>query len=391
MPLRNAAKTARLSEMLWIAPFLCIGLIALGQLRPMPHLPPPAHYRTVVGTDGVPVRIAEPFMGIAEAPPAFVEGYLEDTRLPELLVYAGNSDRRKGFSESMMSLVYPQVAKNDNLWNARLFRNTSSPFLELETLLSYNPGVYLGCGSSVSLMRNIGLPVLISRAGCGGPQKVMSCAGSPISDYWAHYPEGPIFISLRVDAALAGHPELAEARIASYCRALTDLHQELQPSTLPNRPRVLMEGEYKGDFPRAGVVDASAERRIPGDDDERTLIIDPDMIFIIGTNASPKIYMQDPRFRGLKAVQDRRVYRWSHGGLTEKPAKIRWLAEIAHPERLQPKARQLLRDRMFSEFGYRLSEDQIDHMLNVEENSNSAGAERFTRGYQAHGGAGGSQ
>jgi hypothetical protein len=37
---------------------------------------------------------------------------------------------------------------------------------------------------------------------------------------------------------------------------------------------------------------------------------------------------------------------------------------------------------MMSEFGYRLSDEQIDTMLNVDENSGSAGAERFTRDYQ---------
>ncbi len=83
--------------------------------------------------------------------------------------------------------------------------------------------------------------------------------------------------------------------------------------------------------------------------------------------------MNDPRRQGLKAVRDRRVYKWEQGNLTVRPAEIRWLAEIAHPDRLQPRVRQLMRDRVREEFGYSLSDDQIDQMLHVDENSDSAG------------------
>ncbi len=380
--LRYLSKLFQPREALWLAPYLCIALIALGLLRPLPHFPVPAHSRTVIGSDGVSVQIAQPLRGIAFAPPSVPDAYLEDTHTPELLVYVGDASGRKWFANSMMSWVYPEVLKNDSLWNAKLFRSTSSPFVEIETPLAYDPSVYLGCGSPVGLMRSVGLPVLTSGSTCGGPQKPMRCPGSPISPVWFHYPEGPLFIPLRVDTDLIGHPELPDPKISSYCAALADLQHELQPSTLTSRPRVLMVGEYKGDFPRAGIVDVTAERKIPGDDAERVLIMDPDMIFLNGINANPREYMRDPCRQGLKAVRDRRVYKWAQGGITDKPAKIRWLAEIAHPERLQPKARQILRDRMMSEFGYRLSDDQIDQILHVAENSDSAGAERFTRNYQ---------
>jgi len=100
---------------------------------------------------------------------------------------------------------------------------------------------------------------------------------------------------------------------------------------------------------------------------------------------SPKDFMQDPRWLGLKAVRNRRVYRWAQTNLTFRPAAIRWLAEIAHPERLQPEVRRLSRDRMLEEFGYRLSDEQIDEMLHVAENSSSIGTARFTSDYNAGG------
>jgi hypothetical protein len=90
----------------------------------------------------------------------------------------------------------------------------------------------------------------------------------------------------------------------------------------------------------------------------------------------------------LKAVRERRVYwrpsipEWWAGGLTFKPILMRWMAELAHPDRLQPRVRQILRDRMVSEFGYRFSDDQIDQQLHVAENADSVGTERFTRDAQ---------
>jgi hypothetical protein len=375
-------------ELFWAAPFLSIAVIALGLLRPLPRVPPPAQSRTVMSSDGVPVRIALPFRGVAIAPPLSVDGYLEDTRTPQLLEYAGDSSRRKDFARSLLSQVYPEVLNNDRLWRSNVFRNTASPFIELESLLTHDPGVYLGCGGPEALMRSIGLPVVSPWGSCGGPQKPMFCPGfpvpaSPVRAAWSYYSEGVFFISLRVHSNLTDQTELAQVRMASYCRAIADLENELQPRTLDYRPRILMAGQYRGDFARAGVVDVETERKIPGDDAERTLIMDPDMIFFFP--GSPKDFMRDPRWLGLKAVRNRRVYRWAQTNLTFRPAAIRWLAEIAHPDRVQPEVRQLMRDRMMSEFGYRLSDQQMDEMLHVAENSSSVGTERFTRDYLQQG------
>jgi hypothetical protein len=371
---------SRPQELLWVAPFLCIAFIALGLLRPLPHFPAPAQSRTVMSSDGVPVQIALPFRGVAMAPPASAVGYLEDTRTPQLLEYAGDSKARQDFSKSLMSQIYPEVLSDDRLWRSGVFRNTASPFIELESLLVDDPSVYLGCGGPQAFMRGIGLPALSTWGSCGGQQKPMSCPGSAVPARWSYYSEGVFSVQLRVNSNLIGHPELGEERMASYCRAIADLGKELQPRTLHYRPRILMAGQYKGDFSRAGVVDVLTEQRTPGDDAERTLVMDPDMIFFFP--GSPKDFMQDPRWLGLKAVRNRRVYRWEQTNVTFRPAALRWLAEIAHPERLQPTVRQLYRDRMLLEFGYRLSDGQIDEMLHVAENSNSVGTARFTRDYK---------
>ncbi|HEX4232654.1 MAG TPA: hypothetical protein VHZ07_28600 [Bryobacteraceae bacterium] len=376
-------------ESLWLGPFLCIGVLSLGLFRALPHFPVPAHIRTVVDISGTPVRIALPFRGIVLAPNSFPATYLEDTRSPDLLLYAGNTDLRKWFAKGVMSWVYPQILSN-KLWNDKLFRATSSPFTEIESLIAYDASVYAGCGGPPDLVRRVGLPVF----NCGGsPAKMrrvpilmkgVGCGSAP-NLRWAYYPEIYLFPTLRTYSALIGHAELAEPRIEAYCQVIDDLREELQPSTLTYRPRVLARAEEKGTLARAGLVDAE-QRRYNPNDPEQLLAMDPDMIFL--PQGSPREFDQDIRWQGLKAVRNRRVYRrpglieWWTAGVTFKPIETRWMAEVAHPDRLQPKVRQLLRDRMFAAFGYRLSDEQIDLQLHVAENSGAVGTERFTRNYQ---------
>jgi hypothetical protein len=341
-----------------------------------------------VDISGTAVHIALPFRGIVLAPNSFPATYLEDTRSPNLLLFAGNVGLRKLVAEGAMTWVYPQILE-DKFWNDKLFRATSSPFTEIESLIANDPSVYVGCGGPPDLVRRVGLPVfncggspaqlqplgLTSRVGCGSAPNLR----------WAYYPEIHLFPTLRTYSALIGHPELARPRVEAYCQVIDDLREELQPSTLSYRPRVLARGEERGTLPRAGVVDAE-QKTYNADDPEQLLAMDPDIIYL--PQGSPKDFDRDLRWQGLKAVRNRRVYRrpglieWWTAGLTFKPIETRWMAEVAHPDRLQPKVRQLLRDRMFAEFGYRLSDEQIDLQLHVEDNAGAAGAERFTRGYQ---------
>jgi len=89
----------------------------------------------------------------------------------------------------------------------------------------------------------------------------------------------------------------------------------------------------------------------------------------------------------MKAVQEKRVYRMPGTSSADlaimqfRPLWTRWMAEIAYPDRMQPRLRQLLRESFMHEFGYRLSDDQIDVLLRVDENKDSVGYERFERNF----------
>lgn len=154
--------------------------------------------------------------------------------------------------------------------------------------------------------------------------------------------------------------------MARYRREFAELAGEfgpIQPGTV--RPRVMGLGAPAEDWSRIffgrgdesrdntlaviGGRDAVAGFQALGrhQDAERVLVIDPDVPILIGGDA--RAFVQDGRWRGLKAVREHRVYSrnpmfcgYIHD-LDNLPASTRWQADILHPERLAPRVRERLR------------------------------------------------
>lgn len=382
-------------EFVWSVPFLCVGLIALGLMRPKPTALPSVNGRTVVDAGGTEIQIEEPFRGIALTWGAWSVGwYLQSTHAPETVMNAGGPLARQAFAKrELLSKVFPAVLLEARYWDARSGDKIQRAKWDIEAAFNINPGVFLGNSGNfgmVPVLRHVGLPA-------------MYLSSHPQPSNW----DGVCYQVARVESALVGHPERGEAQIARYKQAFADIERELQPQTLAHRPRVLMMGsslrdrgyfylksvknDYQIYFPPAGIINASMNLTGDRQDAERILSMDPDIIFLLGSEV-PREFLRDPRWRGLKAVQERRIYYMPGGGglggLIYQPIYDRWMAEIAHPDRLQPRVRQLLRDRFITEFNYRLSDDQIDIVLNVEENRGLPLAERFERNYRAANGLG---
>ncbi|MGB6942101.1 MAG: ABC transporter substrate-binding protein [Bryobacteraceae bacterium] len=397
MAKRNPLEAAHLGEMIWFVPFVCIGLMALSLVRPRPEFPAPARSRIVIDAQGTKVPVALPFRGSVLAWCGFgAEGYLEKTQAPQTLLDYGGARDRADFARGLMGLVYPQALKDDRLWAGKAtnpYGGLRNHFPDLEFLLAYDAGAYLGdCGNTgvVPLLRTVGLPgvLLMSRA-----------------KNW----DESIFQEARVDTSLVGMPERGEVLIARYRQAFADIQRDLHPETLAYAPRVLIMGtsgkdwrysyvksyrnSYQIYFRPVGIENA-ARKDNTGErqDAERILAMDPDIIFLTGSRDSrnptegPAEFMHDPRWRGLKAVREKRVYRMlgggGLGGLIYQPIYSRWMAEVAHPDRMPPRIRQVVRAWIATQFDCRVSDDYIDRLLNVEENKDSAGGERFMRDYQ---------
>ena len=357
-------------ELTWLTSFVFLGLITLTPLRSPPVLPLPAHSRIVTDAEGVKVAVPLPFRTIAGS------NYLQVTHAPEALFKSGGPRDRIQFAAMMMGRFYPDVLKNDALWD--------SPH-DVESLLAHEDGVTFFSGSRPALWQRLGIPVLTTALDSKNPD-----------DY--------VFSAVRIANAAVGHEKDGKAIIADYQQAYTDLKEELKPETLTNLPRVLSMGSSTKDWSSVwassaetpayddqiiGVTNATAGFQDTGrqQDAERILAMNPDIIFVGGESVDD--FNHDPRWRGLKAVLNKRIYGGGSGfrpgiptcHLDERPLAARLEAEIVHPDRLQPKIRLLARGHFLKAYGYRLSDDEIDKMLGVDEQKNVPGYERFFKDY----------
>jgi iron complex transport system substrate-binding protein len=392
--LRTFRQSIRAGELVWFAPFLGVALLAFSLLRPVPRFPAAAQSRVAVDARGTQMPIEEPFRGVVlTARASGVDDYLKNTRAPETVMMAGGREARRFFAGSLISKVYPDVLQQDRYWDLVNGDWAQGTRANIESLLTYHAGAYLGAGGNnfgmVPFLQSVGLPAF--------------------HVYWgtSNWDE-QVFSRVRVETALIGQPEAGQRRIARYTQALGDIASELDPDTLLYRPRVLMmtclltnrryfNVMYMRDggqlyFSRTGIDNASKGLDPQYPDPERLLLMDPDLIFLWGVDAgtyeTPREFLRDPRWQGMRAVREKRVYHLpgsaGPGGLVMQPIYERWMAEIANPDRMRPRVRQLLRDRFIAEFNYHLSDEQIDAILNVDENRGMAGAERFERDHQAH-------
>jgi iron complex transport system substrate-binding protein len=123
---------------------------------------------------------------------------------------------------------------------------------------------------------------------------------------------------------------------------------------------------------------------------ENLLILDPDVLLLNPyvldqTDMRVSAIYEDPRFQGLKAVRNRRVYHMPLGasrleGPVEVPLSMLWLREILNP--FNPSnlnLRDKIRETYLDIYGYEVTESQIDTWLRLEENQDSAYYDRFIR------------
>jgi ABC-type Fe3+-hydroxamate transport system substrate-binding protein len=209
-----------------------------------------------------------------------------------------------------------------------------------------------------------------------------------------------MFAGIRAMNAALGQQEFGENLIAAYFEGLAQLKDELKPDTVPEAewPHVLGMGALSNDPARIFVTDGGNPRLVSPrlasrdsiqgrkamgrqQDAERILTINPDIILLF-VGESDDFY-RDPRWRGLKAVRERRVYTNNanfHGyghDIDNIPISSRWLAEIYHPGRLAPQTRKRIREHYQLRYGYDMDDEHIDKLLQITANAVSTGYDRF--------------
>ena len=378
---------------MWAVPFASLAVLALTLLRPDPQVPQPESSRIVTDMLGRQVHLALPFKGVAVTWAARAQDYLGETDAPEDIVTMG-TDERSVLTRSLLGKFYPQLLIKDSIWEVRPISYGRGPNAAVETLMAFKePSVFLGGYRMVPVFERVGLPV----------------AGLTWDE---HNRDVTLIQSARLRTAISGNTERGEALISRYWQVFRELGQELQPARLGSQPRVLYMVSWTEDmqtlgywnraspfnvyFPRVGMENAAPDLATAlkvRPDAERILLTDPDLILLkdspfIPNTQSPAEFMADPRWQGMRAVAAKRIYRLPTAypldmrGINLMPVMARLMAELAHPDRLQPIVRAMLREFIFQDFGYQMSEDEIDAALKLDENGNSAGFERFTRDYR---------
>jgi iron complex transport system substrate-binding protein len=117
---------------------------------------------------------------------------------------------------------------------------------------------------------------------------------------------------------------------------------------------------------------------------EQVLTWNPQVILLGNFDpAMPSDLYSDPRWQGVDAVRDHRVYRVPLGGYRWDPPSHEsalgwlWLAGLLHPESMQESLRKSIRDWFGFLYNYEPTDEDIDNMLFVKENAASVGYERY--------------
>ena len=193
-----------------------------------------------------------------------------------------------------------------------------------------------------------------------------------------------------------GIPERGNQLEENYRSGFADVEHDLAATSIASRKRVLMlnvgpDGRMSAPlghalvWRRARLVDALAAKQAGTSiDREAVLRVDPD-ILLLSAGLSPQQLLNRPAWQSVRAVRERRLYRIPPGiaehtwNIIDLPIYCRWMAEVAYPERMPRRLRAEMRQTYLREFGYRLSEVELDQALAVAENQGTKGYGRFAQ------------
>lgn len=192
------------------------------------------------------------------------------------------------------------------------------------------------------------------------------------------------------EARLAEFLALHHARRAEIEAAVAAIPDADRPSVLYLRARggqvrAAGTGTYRNFWIRlAGGRNAAAE--LPDQSEvgaEQIIAWNPDVIILSAFDqTTPADIYNDPAFVNLAAVQDRQVYKIPHGGYRWDPASHEshlawtWAAMLLHTEvSFDLHADMRAAYQLF--YGHALTSEEIDQILQVDLNAESAGYERF--------------
>ncbi|WP_322928635.1 ABC transporter substrate-binding protein [Providencia huashanensis] len=257
--------------------------------------------------------------------------------------------------------------------NSNVVGNSFTP--NIEALLNVEPDLVWQWGHRgddiISPMRNAGLTVATLDYGQESyTQEWVRLMGQTLG----HNEKAQKMIEWRqhvialLSSTTAKIPESEQPRVCS----LSHCKQSLQS--------VGSTSHNNADFALAGGVSLNRDLTGPRTlNIEQILVWNPDIILLgnFEEGLSPEDVYQNPMLSEVTAVKNQRVYKLPIGGFIwdapnqETPLYWQWLAMIFHPETVKVPIREEIRQRYQQLYGYNVSEQQIDGILQMGMNKKS--------------------
>lgn len=200
--------------------------------------------------------------------------------------------------------------------------------------------------------------------------------------------------NLRVMGVLTGHQAAAEQIVSTYLAEIERVSRRANEASAAagHAPRAMFLSVRGGGqlYLEASPFLQGTALQIAGADTkdfqpagyfsaEQLLIWDPDVIILnccYGDGAPPAYFYDDPRFAGMSAVRNRRIYKAPAGvgrmeNMIEWPLLVSWLAEVLFPDHTPHTIRSDLAEQYLKRYGYRPTAAELDAMLASKENVRS--------------------
>ncbi|EOV8086623.1 ABC transporter substrate-binding protein [Providencia huaxiensis] len=198
---------------------------------------------------------------------------------------------------------------------------------------------------------------------------------------------------IRLMGQTLGHNDKAQKMIQWRQQVVDTLSATTAKIPESEQPRVLYLSHFNqsiqtfgstshnnADFALAGGVSLNRDLTGPRTlNIEQILVWDPDIILLgnFEEGLSPADVYRNPMLSEVTAVKNQRVYKLPIGGFIwdapnqETPLYWQWLSMIFYPETMKMPLREEIRLRYQQLYGYDVSDEQIDGILQMEMNKNS--------------------
>jgi iron complex transport system substrate-binding protein len=231
-------------------------------------------------------------------------------------------------------------------------------------------------GEAIGVLDRTGLPVLGMRVGSREENAGFITLTGRVAGNEARATEllrRQDEVKRRIEGAINGARDLQRPRVVYFNRAAQTL-------------RVSGNKSHNDFYIRlAGGQNAAAEiQTVSTVTIEQVLTWNPQVILLGNFDAAvPSDIYGDPRWQGVDAVKNRRVYKMPLGGYRWDPPSQEsaltwiWLTGLLHPELEQVNLRAAMRDWFSFLYKHDLTDDEIDAILMAARNRQSAGYERY--------------